>query len=267
VFAIAVLACVIADVAWYVAGRIYGNRVMRMLCRISLTPDSCVSQTQARFESWGLNALLIAKFVPGISLLAPPLAGATRIGWLPFLAFNTAGGALWVAAGMGGGMLLGSQVERLLAYLERYGSVVVYGIVAIVVGYVAFKWWERHRFYTMLRMARISVDELHRLMDAGTTPLIVDVRSQIARTLEPRHIPGALHLPMHGFEEHIRELPRDREIILYCSCPNEASAAQVAKLLIDSGFVRVRPLLGGLEAWIAAGHPVESLPQGHGVSA
>jgi len=261
VFVVALVACVIADVAWYIAGRIYGNRVMRLLCRISLTPDSCVSQTQERFETWGLKALLIAKFVPGISLLAPPLAGATRIGWLPFLVFNTIGGALWVAAGMGGGMLLGSQIERLLAYLARYGSIAVAIIVAIVVGYVAFKWWERHRFYTMLRMARIGVDELYRLMDAGQTPLIVDVRSQIARSLEPRYIPGALHLPMHGFEEHVKELPRDREIILYCSCPNEASAAQVAKLLIDNGFVRVRPLLGGLEAWIAAGHPVDSLPQ------
>ena len=261
VFLVAVIACAIADVAWYIAGRIYGNRVMRMLCRISLTPDSCVSQTQERFERWGLNALLVAKFVPGISLLAPPLAGATRIGWLPFLVFNTIGGALWVAAGMGGGMLLGTQIERLLAYLERYGSIAVFVIVAIVVGYVAFKWWERRSFYKMLRMARISVDELYRLMDAGKAPLIVDVRSQIARSLEPRYIPGALHLPMHGFEEHVKELPRDREIILYCSCPNEASAAQVAKLLIDNGFVRVRPLLGGLEAWIAAGHPVESLVQ------
>jgi len=194
-------------------------------------------------------------------LLAPPLAGATRIGWLPFLVCTTIGGALWVAVGVGGGMLLASQIERLLTYVERYGGVAVFVIGAIVAGYVAFKWWERHRFYTMLRMARISVDELYRLMDAGVAPLIVDVRSQIARTLEPRYIPGALHLPMHGFEEHVRELPRDREIILYCSCPNEASAAQVAKLLIDHGFVRVRPLLGGLEAWIAAGHPVESLPR------
>jgi membrane protein DedA with SNARE-associated domain/rhodanese-related sulfurtransferase len=262
VFAVALLACVIADLAWYVAGRIYGNRVMRMLCAISLTPDSCVSQTQSRFERWGVNALLIAKFVPGIALLAPPLAGATHIGWLRYLVFNTAGGALWVAAGMGGGMLLGAQIQQLLAYLQRYGTAALILLVAIVVGYVAFKWWERHRFYKMLRMARISVDELHRLMDAGATPLVVDVRSAIARSMEPRHIPGAIHLPLHGFEEHIRELPRDREIILYCSCPNEASAAQVAKLLINAGFVRVRPLLGGLEAWIAAGLPVDVIAQG-----
>ena len=264
-FAVALIACAIADVTWYVAGRYYGNRIMKILCGISLTPDSCVSETQARFERWGINTLLIAKFVPGIALLAPPLAGATRIGWLPFLLFDTAGGALWVAAGMGGGMLLGSQIERLLEYLDSYGAAAVFLIGALVAGYIAFKWWERHRFYAMLRMARISVDELHRLMDEGVAPLVVDVRSQIARTLEPRHIPGALHLPLQGFEQHIKELPRDREIIVYCSCPNEASAAQVAKLLMNSGFVRVRPLLGGLEAWIAAGHPVESLAADGGV--
>ena len=259
VFAVALAACIIADVSWYVAGRLYGNRVMRVLCGISLTPDSCVSDTQEKFERWGINALLVAKFIPGISLLAPPLAGATRIGWLPFLAFNTIGGILWVAAGVGGGMLLGSQIEDLLAQVQRYGTVVVIALVAMVVAYVGYKWYQRHRFYAMLRMARISVDELYRLMDQGKAPIVVDVRSQIARSLEPRHIPGALHLPMHGFGEHIKELPRDRDIVLYCTCPNEASAAQVAKLLIDSGFLRVRPLLGGLEAWIEAGHPVESL--------
>jgi len=260
VFLIAMIACLIADGAWYLAGRYYGNRVMRSLCFISLTPDSCVSQTQERFESWGVNALLIAKFVPGIALLAPPLAGATRIGWVRFLLYDGAGAALWVGAGMVGGLLLGSQIERLLDYLGRYGTAAVVGLVALVIAYIAYKWWERHRFYKMLRMARISVDELYRLMDEGTTPLIVDVRSATARSMEPRYIRGAIHLPMHGFDGHIKELPRDRDIILYCSCPNEASAARIAKTLIDNGFVRVRPLLGGLDAWLAAGHPVETLP-------
>ncbi len=262
VFAVALLACLVADVAWYLAGRYYGNRVMRMLCRISLTPDSCVSETQAQFERWGVNALLIAKFVPGISLLAPPLAGAAGIRWLPFLGFNTAGAALWVAAGMGGGMLLGPQIESLLGYAADYGKPALVLLVLLVFGYIAFKWWERHRFYAKLRMARISVDELYQRMDAGEAPVIIDVRSHTARALEPRHIPGALHLPLQGFEAHIRELPRDREVILYCTCPNEASAAQVAKLLMNNGFVRVRPLLGGLEAWIEAGHPVQMLRDG-----
>jgi len=259
VVAVALAGCLAADVAWYVAGRRYGNRVMRVLCAISLTPDSCVSQTQAWFERWGVNALVVAKFIPGISLLAPPLAGAARIGWSPFLAYNTAGAALWIGAGVGGGMLLGPQIEALFGYLARYAPQAGAVVGLAVIGYIAFKWWERHRFFAMLRMARISVDELHRRMDAGETPLVVDVRSHTARLLEPRHIPGALHLPFQGFETHIAELPRDREIILYCSCPNEASAAQVAKLLMNQGFVRVRPLLGGLDAWIEAGHPVEEL--------
>jgi membrane protein DedA with SNARE-associated domain/rhodanese-related sulfurtransferase len=259
VFAVAVAACLAADGIWYLAGRYYGNRVMRMLCMISLTPDSCVSQTQAQFERWGPNALLIAKFVPGISLLAPPLSGAAGVGWPTFLAYNTAGAALWVAAGIGGGMLFGAQIERLLDYVGRYGGDALIALVVFVVGYVGYKWWDRRRFYAKLRMARISVDELYRRMDEVEPPIVVDVRSQVARTLEPRHIPGALHLPMLGFESHIAELARDREIIVYCSCPNEASAAQVAKLLMNAGFRRVRPLLGGLDAWIEAGHPVDTL--------
>jgi len=262
VFTVALAACLLADVAWYLAGRYFGSRVMRLLCGISLTPDSCVSETQSKFERWGLNALLVAKFVPGISLLAPPLAGAARIGWGPFLAFNATGAALWVASGIVGGMLLGPQIESLLAYISRYGTQAVIAAVLLVLAYIAYKWWERHRFYAMLRMARISVDELYQRIGGGEAPVVVDVRSDTARTLEPRHIPGALHLPLQGFETHIADLPRDREIILYCNCPNEASAAQVAKMLMNNGFMRVRPLLGGLDAWIAAGHPVERLTVG-----
>jgi membrane protein DedA with SNARE-associated domain/rhodanese-related sulfurtransferase len=261
-FVAALVACSLADVAWYIAGRRFGNGVMKLLCRISLTPDSCVSETQARFERWGVNALVIAKFVPGLATIAPPLAGATRIGWLPFLFFNTLGGILWVGAGLGGGMLLGPQMEALLTRLDNIGTSAGIVIVALFAAYIAFKWWERRRFFLMLRMARIGVDELYRLIDAGAAPLIVDVRSMTAQTLQPQRIPGAMHVPINAVDHHVKHLPRDREIILYCSCPNEASAAQVAKLLMNSGFVKVRPLHGGLDAWIAAGYEVEGLPTG-----
>jgi membrane protein DedA with SNARE-associated domain/rhodanese-related sulfurtransferase len=259
-FAVAIAACSLADVAWYLAGRRFGNGVMKMLCRISLTPDYCVSETQARFERWGVNALVIAKFIPGLATIAPPLAGATRIGWPQFLFFNTLGAALWVGAGLGGGMLLGPQMEWLLTRLDDIGSVAIVIIVALVAAYITFKWWERRRFFTMLRMARIGVDELYRLIDAGLRPVIVDVRSPTARALEPRRIPGALHVPLHAVDQHVKDLPRDREIILYCTCPNEASAAQVAKILMNSGFAKVRPLHGGLDAWIEAGYEVEEVP-------
>ncbi len=258
-FAVALLACVIADSLWYIAGRIYGSRVMKALCRVSLTPDSCVSQTHSRFERWGVNALLIAKFVPGLATIAPPLAGATRISWPRFLLFNTAGGALWVGVGLGVGIVFNAQVERAMAWFESTGSYALGIVVALLAVYVAYKWWERRAFYAALRMARIGVDELYRMMDEGAEPVVVDVRTTTARTVEPRQIPGSLHVPLEALDLHIGNLPRDRDIVLYCTCPNEASAAQVAKLLMDRGYKRVRPLFGGLDAWVAAGYRIESL--------
>ncbi len=259
VYVVALVACLIADGAWYTIGRIYGNSVMKTLCRISLTPDSCVSETQARFERWGVNALVVAKFVPGLSLIAPPLAGATRIGIPTFLLFNGIGATLWIIAGIGGGALFGRQVEYILAKVQDYGTTAIIVIVVLLAAYIAFKWWERHRFYAALRMARISVADLYRLMGEGTRPVVVDVRSHIARSLQPRRIPGALLVPLDAVEGHVKDLPRDRDIILYCACPNEASAANAAKLLMNHGFTRVRPLHGGLDAWIEAGYAVDAL--------
>jgi membrane protein DedA with SNARE-associated domain/rhodanese-related sulfurtransferase len=255
--AVAISACVIGDTAWYLSGRWYGNRVMKLLCRISLTPDSCVSQTQTRFERWGANALIAAKFVPGLSMIAPPLAGATRMSFVQFSAFSAVGSTLWVALYVAGGMLLRPQIDRLLPRLQAVGGVALALIAALAVLYIAYKWWDRRRFFAYLRMARISVSELYEMLDSGTPPVIVDVRSQTALGLEPRRIPGALNVPVLEMERHVRELPRDREIVLYCTCPNEASAAKVAKMLMGYGFKRVRPLHGGLDAWIAAGYAVE----------
>ncbi|HTP63482.1 MAG TPA: DedA family protein/thiosulfate sulfurtransferase GlpE [Burkholderiales bacterium] len=258
-FGVAVAATLIADSAWYAAGRRYGNHIMKALCRVSLTPDYCVNQTQTLFERWGLKSLLVANFIPGFATVAPPLAGATHVGWPRFLFYSTLGAFLWVGAGVGVGMVFKEQIKELLALLERTGSVAVLVLAALCAAYLAWKWWERHRFFTKLRMARISVDELYRLMDAGAAPVVVDVRSQTARALNPRRIPGARHVPLRAVDQHAADLPRDREIILYCTCPNEISAAEAAKLLMNSGFTRVRPLHGGLDAWVAAGYRVEAL--------
>jgi len=262
VVVVAIAACLIADFAWYFIGRTYGNRVMKTLCRISLTPDSCVSETQARFERWGSNALVVAKFVPGLSLIAPPLAGATRIGVPTFLLYDGVGAALWVGAAVGGGALFDKEVEYLLARIADYGSLAIVALGVLLAAYIAYKWWERRRFYKLLRMARISVDELYRLIGDGAAPVVVDVRSHTARGLDPKRIPGAVHVPLDAVEHHVKDLPRDRDIILYCTCPNESSAAHAAKLLMNHGFKRVRPLHGGLDAWIAAGYTVEGFEAG-----
>jgi membrane protein DedA with SNARE-associated domain/rhodanese-related sulfurtransferase len=255
----AILACVVADSVWFIAGRLYGNGVMKLLCRISLTPDSCVSETQSRFERWGSNTLLVAKFIPGLALIAPPLAGATRMGWPRFLGYSTLSSAAWVGVAVLGGWLFRHQIEQLLPRLAEYGLRAAGLIGLVLLAYIAYKWWERKRFYSVLRMARISVDELYEMIGAGLTPLIVDVRSATAVTLDPRRIPGAVHIPLTAAQQHLGDLPRDREIICYCTCPNEASAAQVAKLLMNNGFRKVRPLYGGLDAWVAAGYAVDSM--------
>jgi membrane protein DedA with SNARE-associated domain/rhodanese-related sulfurtransferase len=254
-----ILACVFADSVWFIAGRVYGGGVMKLLCRISLTPDSCVSDTQARFERWGSNVLLVAKFVPGLSLVAPPLAGATRMPWLRFLVFTAMGSTAWLGVVILGGVVFRHQIEQLLPHMSEFGTKAVGILVAMVALYVTYKWWERRRFYSALRMARIEVGELSKLMDSGPAPLVMDVRSLTAMTLDPRQIPGALHIPLSDVTAHLKDLPRDREVISYCACPNEASAAQVAKLLMNNGFKRVRPLHGGLDAWIAAGYTVEMM--------
>jgi membrane protein DedA with SNARE-associated domain/rhodanese-related sulfurtransferase len=258
VFLGSVLACLTADCAWYLVGKKYGIRVLKTLCKISLEPDSCVSQTQTRFESWGVNSLIIAKFVPGLAIIAPPLAGAMRIGWLRFIALSTCAAVLWVGAGLLAGTLFKSQIARLLEHLADVGSVAGAGAAILLSGYIAYKWWERSRFYKMLRMARISVADLYALMQAGAAPTVVDVRSFTARELEPRWIPGALHVPLQDVSSHLKDLPRDREIILYCTCPSEATAARVAKILMNHGFKKVRPLYGGLDAWVAAGYAVDT---------
>ena len=218
---------------------------MKLLCRLSLTPDSCVSNTQARFERLGINAVLISKFVPGLSLIAPPLAGAIRMSWLRFLAFDAMSSTAWVILAATVGVAFHRQIEQLMPFVMAYRVEAVVALCAILVGYIAYKWWDRARFFSRLRMARIEASDLHRLIASGAAPLIVDVRSATAVALEPRRISGALQIPLNEVKDRLPGLPRDREIVAYCTCPNEVSAAEVAKILLDSGFSECAPCVAG----------------------
>jgi len=264
VFGVAFVACMIGDAVWYLAGRRYGRRVMKFLCRVSLSPDSCVRQTEFRFERWGKLTLVLSKFIPGLSTIAAPLAGAMRLGWPSFLLLNGLGVVIWAGAAIAAGMAFHAEINEFIVGLEGLGTLAAEAIGVLLGGYIALKWWERRRFYKMLRIARIGVDELRALMDEGRRPVIVDVRSPISRGLDPRFIPGALAMDAAEVDGRLGELPADREIVFYCTCPNEASAAQVAKKLIGLGYTKVRPLHGGLDAWIAAGYEVEHRAKGPG---
>ena len=197
-FAWSVAACV-AGRQRMVPGRSerYGIRVLKTLCRISLEPDSCVSQTQTRFERWGINSLVIAKFVPGLAIIAPPLAGALRIGWLRFIALSACGAILWVGAGSRPGMLFKSQIDADAAS-TWIASAASPGLIAarLLAIYIAFKWWERSASTGCCAWRGSASQDLYELMQAGASPIIIDVRSATARALEPRWIPGALHVPL-----------------------------------------------------------------------
>jgi membrane protein DedA with SNARE-associated domain/rhodanese-related sulfurtransferase len=259
VYALAVLACAIGDGTWYLLGRRYGMRVLRLLCRMSLSADSCVRQTTGHFERWGAWTVLLGKFIPGVASVAAPLAGVMRMHWTRFALLTLAGSALWAGLALGAGALFRQQVSDVLSLLESYGFIAGVAVGSLVAAYIALKWWERRRFYKTVRMARITVDELHSLMQAGKKPVIVDLRATAERSADRRAIPGARAVDLAEVERRIGEFPTDGEIVFYCNCPNEASAATAAKALHELGYVRARPLLGGLDAWVSAGYALEPL--------
>jgi membrane protein DedA with SNARE-associated domain/rhodanese-related sulfurtransferase len=257
---IAVLACLLGDLAWYWAGRRFGSGVMRTLCRISLSPDSCVKQSELRFQRWRGRVLLIAKFVPGLSTVAPPLVGAMGLRIPAFLLLDGLGSLLWAGLAVGLGYAFAAQIDVVLATLASAGTLAFELLLVLLGLYIAAKWWQRRRLLMALRMARITVDELNESIAAGRTPIVVDVRSQAARLLDTRIIPGALLADLDGVDQALSGIPSDRELVIYCSCPNEVSAAKAAQLLMAIGYRRVRPLLGGLDAWDSAGYAIERLP-------
>jgi membrane protein DedA with SNARE-associated domain len=217
IIAVAVIASLLGDLIWYAIGRTHGMRVLQWLCRISISPDSCVRSTEDRFLRWGAPSLMAAKFIPGFATVAPPLAGALRVGLVPFLVYSAISAALWAGLAAGAGRVFSSQVEWLLAELTRMGGHAVMLVAALLLLFIAYKWWQRRRFFKVLRMARITVTDLYRMMTDGHQPVVVDVRSAGARELDPRSIPGAVAVDIERFDDITSRLPPDRDIIVYCT--------------------------------------------------
>jgi membrane protein DedA with SNARE-associated domain len=207
----------IADTIWYWIGRTGGARVLGWLCRISLEPDSCVSRTRGMFASYGARSLLFAKFIPGFSTVAPPLAGVFRMPLHHFLIFSGLGGLFWAGAFVAVGWIFSRELELAAQYASRLGSWTLVLVVAGIGGYILWKYIARQRFLRKIRIARITPAELKILMDGGQDLLLVDVRDRIDFEAEPSIIPGALHLSIDELDARHLEIPREREIILYCT--------------------------------------------------
>ena len=250
---VATLASIAGSLPWLWAGRRYGYRVLKLVCRVSLSPDRCVRQSENLFERYGAAALLAAKFVPGLGHVAPPLAGAFRFRSASFVLYFGAGSALAALAPLLLGLAFHAQIDRLVDWLTALGGPALVAVLIALALYVAYRWWVRRQFLKALRAARIGVAELQEMIGRGEAPIVLDVRSRTHRKLDGRMIPGALPADVEDLAAALAQIPAGRNVVVYCACPNDATAVKVAMLLRRRGIRHVRPLAGGFDAWVSAG--------------
>jgi membrane protein DedA with SNARE-associated domain/rhodanese-related sulfurtransferase len=246
----------VADFALFWCGLRYGQRFLALLCRVSFSPDLCVRRTTAVYTRMGWWSLPFAKFIPGLSLIAVAMAGVSKMPVLAFLLLDGLGALLFVSASVALGVIFQNAITSVLSTLAEFGMLGNLAVVAALALYLLTKWWRRQLFIRQLRMNRITVAELRKLIEDGEELVILDVRPKEIRA-QDGIIPGAIAAHPEDIDPIVRDYSRDLEIIVYCACPNEESAATAAKHLKQAGFKKIRPLLGGIDAWVDAGHPIE----------
>jgi membrane protein DedA with SNARE-associated domain/rhodanese-related sulfurtransferase len=261
VLILAIFATLIGDSVWYLAGRIYGGNTLKTLCKLSLSRDTCVKKTERFFGRWGVRVLAVAKFVPGLSIVSIPMAGAMGTTYRMFLTYDAIGAALWSGTGLVIGAMFAPQIDMLLAGAGRLGRMA--GVVAVVLLllYATYRWIRRRQLINKLATARMEIEELDKLIEAGKPPILFDIRSREKRKLDPYVIPGTQFADERQLNDIIAKYAPDQKLVIYCSCPNEISAAWMAKQLNEAGFIDVLPLRGGLDAWRDSGRQLEPLDE------
>ena len=266
VLAAAWLGTVVGDFVLYQCGRWRGGPLMRRLCSFSLAPDTCVRKTETSFQRLGWKALVIAKFVPGLALFAAPVAGALRMPIAPFLIFDSIGSVLYNVVVIGLGFALHNQLDRVVGWFHKLGSAAIPLVVGAILAYWAWRIIQKRRILRSLRSRRVTPEELHGRLKSGDPLRIVDLRATIAYEVTRQTLPQAIRLDPEELEERHSDIPRDCDIVLYCTCPNESTSARVALALKKRGIERVFPLEGGIEAWVSCGYPVDSHPPANDTS-
>jgi membrane protein DedA with SNARE-associated domain/rhodanese-related sulfurtransferase len=257
--ALALVGALTADLIWYRVGRSHGSRALGRLCRVCLEPDSCVRRAKNLLEKHGLRSLLVAKFVPGLNAVAAPVAGTIRVPWWQFAVVDALGILVWATSFELLGFVFAGQLERVAVYAWRMSAFLLAAmIIAALASVLVLKYLRRRRFLRDLRMARISPQELKQKLDRHEPVTVIDLRHSLDFLPEPYTIPGAIRIPMEDLDKRIREIPREQEVVLYCTCPNEASSAMTAVKLRKYGVTKVRPLQGGFHMWRGLGFPLES---------
>ena len=253
--AVAVAASLICDSLWFVLGRRRGGSVLKFVCRVSIEPDTCVSKTHSAYLRYGPESLLISKFLPWFGTLGPPLAGMFNLALWRFLLIDAGGALLWAGAYIGTGWLFRRQLEDILAALSRFGATIGYALVACVLAYLVFKFVRLWRYYRAYRTHRISPAELKHRMEAGEPLVVVDLRTDIER--RGGCVPGALAVAYRDLDS-LAPVVGPREVVFYCSCPNEITSVRAALRLKRHGLTRLHALEGGFSGWRALGFPVDT---------
>jgi len=254
-------ACLISDSSWYALGRRFGARVIRLLCKLSLEASTCVSKTEGYFTRRGPVTLLFAKFVPGLSTVSAPIAGQTGMPYSRFLLYDLSGSLIWSLSFLLAGRFFGDVAKRSQAFfglLSHFAAVV---FILMVAGFFLWRVVKQRRFLAQVRELRLEPAQLKHMLDCAETdgtiqPFIVDLRHPLDYLPDPRVLPGAVRIGPSELAAHAERIPRDRDIILYCTCPSEETSAKVAMQLHRLGITRVRPLRGGFDGWKQAGYPL-----------
>ena len=255
-FAAAVLAAVMGNIlgdgVWFLAGRRWGYRVMRLLCRISLSADSCVRRSEAILGRWGGLSLIAAKFVPGVSVVAPPMAGALGMSNTRFLSYETAAALIWTLGFLLVGRIFHSAINDVLTVLSNIGLTAAVFCAAMLALFLMWRYYMRRMALRADDIEHVNVDVLREALAGSNGPTLIDVRGAAARALDDRAIPGAVGIELKRLPKDLGALADGRELVVFCDCPDDASAIAAARVLLAAGLPRVRVLAGGLDAWRAA---------------
>ncbi len=257
---VAMAAVLVSDSMWFFIGRRHGHRVLRLLCKLSMEPTTCVRRTQDSFGRRRGLLLMFGKFVPGLGLLTPPVAGENGMPWWRFVLYDSVGAGLWVGTLLAVGRCFGDLLKRnthLLDWAGRFsGALLLLGVV----GFFVARLIRRRAVLRALAASRLEPEELKQQLDAGEQIYIVDLRHPLELLPDPFVLPGAVHFSPDDLTARHEEIPRDRDVVLYCTCPSEATSAKTAMALHKLGIERVRPLRGGFDEWKRLGYPMDAIP-------
>ncbi|MGA2252583.1 VTT domain-containing protein [Terracidiphilus sp.] len=253
-------ACAVADSTWFFIGRRYGQGVVRLLCRFSLEPMVCVRKTENSLGGRRQLTIVFGKFVPGVATVMSPLAGRSSMRYIEFLALDSLGSTIWIGTLLVCGRLFGDALKRNPGLLDTAGRFSGALLITGVIGFFLFRLWRRHRTLRRLAASRLDPEELKLHIDSGEPVYIVDLRHPLELAEDPFTLPGARSVAANAVRHWAADVPRDTDVVVFCACPGEITAAKTALELQKFGIERVRPLKGGYDAWKRLGYPVDAVP-------